>query len=638
MCFAKIKFFSVFLFIVIALSSFAQKTTFDKSSVTVEGPFVVNFSAVKEDYAVSLLNTEMPSPNSYRGNLIELKKKYHQEFLAKKQSNTNTFKTNHNGPHTSIAPEPLVLDTFEANLQNSGYPLDNDMAISNAGILVSVINSIIYIYDTNNNDTLLFSKTLHAFSSVLGINQSKYDPKVIYDPEADRFIMVYLNGYIGAQSKIILAFSQTNDPTGNWNFYFLPGNPFNNNLWSDYPIVAITKQDFFLTVNLIKTNALNPNWKTDFVESLIWQVQKQEGYNGQPLIDSVYHNIKFDNRNIRNLFPVKGGAELLGPNLYLLSNRNFAQENDSLFLVEITDHLTSGNASVKIKLLKSPTKYFLVPDARQKNGLFLQTNDSRVLGGFLHNDKIQFVQHTKDTTTGFAAIYHGIVTNLQSENPVISHVKIIGDSVLDFGYPNLSYCGSYINYSGATKPENESLITFSHSSPTDFAGVSAIYYSNENGYSNVIKLKEGSNVIDQASGAYERWGDYSGSQKKYNEPSVVWISSSFGKSNKKYGTFVAKLGSPQSERVTPKTENTVLVYPNPTENLLSVNFFLEEQTNLKFNIYDMQGKLVITLLEEFSKKGQNIFSFSTIPLNRGLYNLVIESETKTILKEKIVKH
>ena len=70
---------------------------------------------------------------------------------------------------------------------------------------------------------------------------------------------------------------------------------------------------------------------------------------------------------------------------------------------------------VTVTPLVSNIAHFMPPNAMQPtyqtHGL-LATNDARVLGAFLENDKIQFVHNTMDTATGHCAVYHGIISNV----------------------------------------------------------------------------------------------------------------------------------------------------------------------------------------------------------------------------------
>ena len=61
--------------------------------------------------------------------------------------------------------------------------------------------------------------------------------------------------------------------------------------------------------------------------------------------------------------------------------------------------------------------YFLSPNGRQYNGKELATNDSRVLGGIIDKEWIQYVHHSMDTSTGSCVIYHGTIYNYE-KNPM----------------------------------------------------------------------------------------------------------------------------------------------------------------------------------------------------------------------------
>ena len=633
---------SLSLLIIATVISAQNNYSFKSDEVIIKKAASVNLSDVKDDWMPVLQSVNFPFPDENEEELERIKLQLKQKYSIQKNCKTQQVK------HIDAlgeASSPIVQRNFEGNIIGGGGPNDNDMAISDGGKVVSVINSIIYVFDINNLSAAPWKKSLGSFSLSKIVNDAfnnyKYDPKVIYDPNADRFIISYLNGVKDNTSKAIVAFSQTNDPTGTWNIYILSGNPLSNTLWSDYPMISITKEDFFLTLNLLHNNQ---SWQLGFVETVIWQIKKDDGYNGQSTITTtMYSGIQSNGRNIRNLCPVKGGREPLGPNMYFVSDRNLTLGNDSIFLVEVTNSLSSQSATLRIKVGKSNVEYYVPPTARQANNDSLQTNDARILGAFLHNNQIQFVNNTLDTSTGFSAIYHGIVKNLSSDNIQVT-ANIIGDSEMDFAYPNISYSGSTINYGGLSEGENEAIITFGHTSPQSFAGISAVYYSSDGKYSSVTRIKSGDTLIDLTPlgyGANDRWGDYSGSQRKYDEPGKVWVAGTFGKktttgTKKNYGTWIAEVSSPNSP-IKPVETSELLVFPNPSADIFSLNFTLEKDAELTFKIYDMKGSLVQTLMEEGAKAGQNIFSFSTIPLSTGVYYLSIEAEGSVILKKKIVK-
>src|SRR5690606_22271371 len=139
------------------------------------------------------------------------------------------------------------------------------------------------------------------------------------------------------------------------------------------------------------------------------------------------------------------------------------------------------------------------------------TNDSRVLGGIIEGDVIQFVMNSVDTANGNSALYHGFL-DLQT---MTCSGNIISDPILNFGYPNIAGVSH-------NPGEQESIITFEYSSSSDFPGFASIYYDGSGNYSSVKILKAGENKISVFGDPLERWGDYSGIQRRYNDPCKIW--------------------------------------------------------------------------------------------------------------------
>ncbi len=586
----------------------------------------VDLKKITEDWNPQFQSLEMPVPGSesYRRYLIDLK----EELYGNKINTPENFKQS----EINVLPDPAIISGWEGNPMGTGVPNDNDMAISNEGKIVSVINSSIYIFDTT--DTLLLSLSLAAFADTLAIIDGKFDPKVMYDPKADKFILLFLAGFDPENTYIIVAFSKTNDPTGEWNLYALPGNPKNNDRWTDFPMFAITEQELFLTINLIIPDE---PWQTGFSETLIWQMTLDKGYAGDSLDAVFYDDIFFEGKPIRNLNPVKGGETTYGPDMYFLSNRNFAEENDTIFIVYVTGLLDDPLTEVEVDYSIADIKYGVPPQARQYLTHIFDTNDGRVLGSFIEDGQIQFVSNSLDPVTGFCGIYHGIITDLEGAKNI--HAHIIGDDTLDLGYANLSYTGQWDG-------DNQSLITFDHTAPTVNAGMSAIFFKYDT-YSNIKNIKTGDTYVNVLSGGYERWGDYTGSQRKYNEPGVVWVSGNFGKftdgfpfDTRNNATWIAAIKSTDAYPQTIESANNLFepkIYPNPSANIFTTEFELPSAGNVQISIYDMQGKLIKYLLNTQGQTGLHLFSFSTEPLSKGNYLLEFKFNDEILITEQISK-
>jgi len=115
--------------------------------------------------------------------------------------------------------------------------------------------------------------------------ENYYDPKLIYDPIQDRFVLVFLKDNDAANSRIIVCFSSTNNPSDPWHVYRLNGNPLNNNRWTDFPAISLSETGLVVTANLIIPGV---SWQVGFDGSVIWHLDKMAGFNGQDVGATVY--------------------------------------------------------------------------------------------------------------------------------------------------------------------------------------------------------------------------------------------------------------------------------------------------------------------------------------------------------------
>lgn len=699
-----LKFFTVLIsatFFISFTSKGQPKVLYQKTTINVEKINTIFPKKIENDFQPKLSSLEMPSPGSAKHRLSVIKKKS-AKLYPRTSATYKTHQTNTGNVLSIDQGFPLALYTYIPALNDTivsylvgGRPNDNTLAIGNNGMLVTSYNSSIFAYDTEA-DTLLFSTSLHAFSSEFTLND-KYDPKALYDPVADRFILVFLNGRLSTDMRIIVCFSTSNNPADPWNLYELPGNPLNNTTWTDYPAIAITKGELFLTGNLLRDNE---PWQTGFAETIIWQVDLQDGYVGSGSLNSrLWSDIKFGNTYIRNMNPVQGGSMPSDSGMYLLSNRNFDILNDTIFLAKIEGSLRNSNATLSVNYGRTDTPYGAPPLGRQINGEdSLATNDARVLGGFIENGEIQYVANTIDHSTGFAGVYHGFIDHLDTDPRFTG--TILSNDVMDFGYPNIAFTGN-------ESCSRQSIIAFNHTSPIDSAGVSAIMYNSDDTYSPRIMLKKGEGIIDRANGP-ERWGDYFGIQRKYNEDHKVWTAGYYSRENGNNYTWVSELNASTDNTLSAGiTDSTVqsaygsadasayvtisggvepyeimwsdtnnqtaetaenlsaglylvtvtdhkncvvldsvsfveskpqnAVFPNPTSDLISIYFELNEGEVVSIELFDMKGSLVKHLFKDEVNAGSNVFNFSTSPLRIGSYILKINTASTEILSEKIIK-
>ena len=584
---------------------------------------------IKVDWLFEIQNLESP----FEGNSFE--QLYIDSIKAKIETRSNskeyipTYKQLK--PYYSVTV-PKIIKSFEGNHYSSSVPNDNSMAVSNEGMLVSAINTNIIFYNTQN-DSLLKTISLRAFSDTLSsVSSQQYDPKVIYDYQADRFIVVFLAGAgTSANTNVIIAFSSSSNPMDPWNLYSLPGNPLNDTSWSDYPAISLSNKDLFVTLNLLKKGS--GSWQTSFKQSIIWQIDKDKGYYGDSLVLALYSDISFRAKAIRNIHPVRGGNTFYGPNMYFLSERNFALQSDTFFLIQTYNNLSSNSLNLSVNSVLADCNCGMPPNAKQTNNKALATNDSRVLGAFFQNDYIQFVGNTVDTLTGHASFYHGTFNPKQRNRKI--HLNILTDTLLEFAYPAISYCGT-------NSSSKHSIISFDYTARTVFAGMGAIFYEDKDLYSKPLVLKKGDTPI-QVLFYLQRWGDYSASQPRYNHPGEVWTAGTYGKrvgNFRLYGTWIAAILNTVEEEPTLVDGQDISssVYPNPmNDDQVKVDFVLPEDELIEVEIVDATAKRVALIFKGEAKKGRNILSFSSQALAQGIYFLLIKNKNVVLKTHKIIK-
>jgi len=131
-----------------------------------------------------------------------------------------------------------------AGLANANVnPSDNNIAVGPNDVVQMCNNSTstsIRIWDKTG--TVLVSNKL--VKTITNVNDCG-DPNILYDQQADRFVLVVLYSCSLSNKKLIICVSQTNDPTGSWYVYSLK---FNNG-FPDYPKIGVWGNSYFITTN-----------------------------------------------------------------------------------------------------------------------------------------------------------------------------------------------------------------------------------------------------------------------------------------------------------------------------------------------------------------------------------------------------
>lgn len=606
----------------------AQQSDFEYEAIrNLKAPLLHVFhpDSVKEDWLTPAGSEyEMPMPS---GMSEKLRREVDAERSRFNQRNIKR-RDNLSGNPTDPASIKAQMQRGWDGTSGGGTPNDNHIAVSNSGMVVSVMNTVIRV--TNDTGRYLRGWSLEYFAN----NPNKkidnipaltrvYDPRVLYDPVADRFIVLFMHGTTDQTSFIVVGFSQTNDPSKPWNVYRIPGKPTKDLIWSDYPIVAHNSTDLFFTVNLIGNGA---SWEEGFTEAIIWQINKADGYNGDTLNKNFYSNIKYKGQALRSICAIQNGPLPEGSDNYFISVKPIAKVNDTVFVLRVTNTQRSGLADLTMKVMTTPQKYGFPPSALQPDTSYkLRTNDARVLSAIRLGNTIQYLQNSINFATYQAHLTHCTVFDIEG-SPYIRAGMITDDS-LDMGYPAIAAAGR-------SADDPSAVITFVYSSPWHMPGTGVIYRNRYGEYSRIVDVKRGKSLIFYSfiPKGEQRWGDYEGIQRKFNEPNTYYMVGSYG-NNQYMNAWIARI-TLNDQRLDAPVDN-VRVFPVPAAQDVYLEVKVEQPGRFTAELVNMTGQQIKGDLDMYLSGGTHKLRMDRSNLAPGVYVLRLKKDGRIIHSQKI---
>lgn len=141
-----------------------------------------------------------------------------------------------------------------------------------AGInhLMITLNTQVRIQDKAGNT--ISTITLGSFWTGLPGASQSFDPKILFDPYEQRWMMVCPSSSSTSSSRLLVGASETSDPTGNWNLYALDSDPANS-AWFDYPSFGFNKNWIVVSGNMFSGGG-------SFQGNVFFVIKKSDMYSG----------------------------------------------------------------------------------------------------------------------------------------------------------------------------------------------------------------------------------------------------------------------------------------------------------------------------------------------------------------------
>jgi hypothetical protein len=536
---------------------------------------------------------------------------------------------------TTAAIQVAKLKGFTANNLDLYVPGDNSIGISNGGYIVSADNYTIDYY-TDAPDTLVQFQEHHVFYNDTTIKGEPFDPRVIYDRYANRFIVVTCVFADSAPNYLLISFSRDEDPRLGWNHYKLRSDTLDDNQWFDFPSIAVNKDELFISGNMIWDST-----SAEIAGNKIFQIRKMEGYQNAQLKMRIWNDVLDGQNDIAyTVAPLSHGlmSDSYNHGIYMVSTKNInpGQSSDKLFWYEITDSFNAPNV-----MLIPHTTDALTPYSYPIAGFQLGTVDSIKLsntkahGGFYMDSTLNFVYCRNFNY--FSVI---VLNRLDMRNNTIQRFPLgytAGQE--DYSFPSIAFMGA-----DSTDPDNM-VLGYERTGVGIFPEMAAIHFDDGAFWPTSTVVRQGEGWIDYYGGnKLERWGDYTTIQRRYDSnPTRCWFVGSYpnGANANHWGAtnllnaYIAELGDSTliQGATKPKTESLGLsVLPVPNNGSFMVLSSRHENRITRVTVTDVDGRLLF----DQSVQPCHEHPVSVSSLASGIYFVTIEVNQKQQQHEKIV--
>ena len=400
-------------------------------------------------------------------------------------------------PATPLTASPPPNKTFLGHIDPSQtIPPDTHGAVG-LNHVVTATNDFIRIHAKDG--TVISNVTFAAFTGFTG---GSSDPYVIYDHVANRWYMSAIDVSVNTGNRVMLAVSQTNDPTGNWfRFRFVPNVPSGSFLL-DHPYMGFDDRWIVISGRKFPSGA-------GFSGPILFIFDKANVLSSSPIAfgTSSAQAIEKTTTDGDAPLPVTLFGTNPSPNTFYIM-QSWSGTASSIRLSTVTGNLPTATWNTTAAVFPaggSPWAFSPGSVAEQLGETRkLATNDSRISSGVMVNGNIWCCHHVGMSPTNVAVQWWQV-----NGNPGAAFGSVIQRGRIGDGQPN-----SYRWFpSIAVNPFEDVLIGYTYSTNTTRVSAAYSFRSNLtplNTTDDQYIYKTGLNTYyKDFGGARARWGDYS---------------------------------------------------------------------------------------------------------------------------------
>lgn len=415
--------------------------------------------------------------------------------------------TDQNRTSAGIA-SPGPINNFNGLNDNStSIPPDVNGAVGPNHIMVT-LNTQVRIMDRNG--VAISTVSLNSFWSPLGGLTSTYDPKILYDHVAGRWLFCSSANPQSNTSSTLLAVSKSSDPTQGWNMYKVDVDATDTK-WVDYPSIGFNDRWITVQMNLFSM----PNSTATSHQIYAWD--KSDVYNNGT---GVYTKFEITNES----------TAIVCPSIH------YDNSTSKMFLLRVSSGNSAGKGTLTMRTLSgtATAPVLSTPITIQTNNTWassganntnfapqlgvsslIATNDHRMRHVVVRDGKVWavhsvFLPLSGATRSAVQWWQFDTLGNVQQRN-------IIEDPTGQrfYSFPSI-----------AVNSKNDALIGYASFAPTQYAsGAYSFRKSTDpiNTFRDEYVFKYGENTyFKDFGGTRNRWGDYTNTVIDPTNDSTFW--------------------------------------------------------------------------------------------------------------------
>lgn len=551
------------------------------------------------------------------------------------------------GPRPPLGAPPLSMPAVD------GFDFDTNTGLNGSRFIppdphgavgpdhaISIGNAIIeWRPKVGITSTPQFQSSLKGFFSALAgsppgpaagttLSTNCFDPKVIYDQYAGRFVVVTLErwdvaiGNASNQSRILVAISKTSNPNDGFWFHAIDSkiNIAGSDRWIDYPGVAVDDKALYITGNMFSFGA------GAYAGVRLWIINKAPTYAGPNNNIALTVHDPYTAAGAAGLATTTQPAHMFGVlptgfdarplGTFLVSYSGLSDGiNEYIDLVQVTDPL--GVPAFQLQQLFAgdiDNTAVVTPDAPQLGSAFpIETNDRRALNAVWRGGNVYMCAELVPPAGADAAQTTAHWWRVSTASMVALALADQGN----VGAEDLG-AGTHTFYpSVMVDCQLNMAMGFSASNAAIFCGA---YYTTRlvsdpaGTVSATGTLQAGLDDYKRFfSGPRNRWGDYSGIAICPRGEADFWVFNEYagiggtagaGSQGAEDGRWVTKVGTfrvkaPTGVGDTPANVSRLRQnVPNPFNPSTTIRFELAASERVAVSVFDASGRLVRTLIDE----------------------------------------